>query len=246
MTYRDGDPRFEIIRPEDTMPTAYRGPAEGNDFAWVKPTWLDRLRGRSMVKSLVVLNDGLRLATEYNQQAAVYEQSRQAIIHARNQEQLLPLKLEQERSEYELVLVRSQCAIQDELERRKRVHLEHKRAIIEQKGARQTAKARIKQNKRARRAAREADRRRPFAETPPPAQFVDDGPEAFQRHFKTMQEAKRNLSEGERRIRAIYARAAAERRQLTEEELLEVDAIADAAQAAEDEVRRSGASDLGR
>jgi hypothetical protein len=59
-----------------------------------------------------------------------------------------------------------------------------------------------------------------------------------------MQEAKANLSEGERRIQAIYARAAAERRHLSDEELMEVDAIADAANAASAEVRRAAASDL--
>ena len=55
-------------------------------------------------------------------------------------------------------------------------------------------------------------------------------------------EVRRNRSEADARISAIYTRAAAERRQLTAQELDEVAALTSAAAAAEDSVRRGRAS----
>jgi hypothetical protein len=73
---------------------------------------------------------------------------------------------------------------------------------------------------------------------------ADNTPDAFRRHYAMGLEVHRNRGEADRRIEEIYMRAAAERRPLTDGEIEQVDQIADAASGAEDEVRRSSASDL--
>jgi hypothetical protein len=79
---------------------------------------------------------------------------------------------------------------------------------------------------------------------PKPAAPADNTPDAFRRHYAMGLEVHRNRGEADRRIEEIYMRAAAERRPLTDGEIEQVDQIADAASGAEDEVRRSSASDL--
>jgi len=246
MTFKDGDPRFSLARPGERMPGEYTGPAQGGDFSWVRTSWFDRLRGRQVTRAVAELTEGLKEATGYNYQAAAYEHSKQVHALARREEELLPLKHEQRRANLELGIVETQCAISEVLEKRERAQAEHRRVMIEQKGQKQAAKARNKNHKRARREARQAAREARYAmrDRPAAARPADTGPEAFNRHYRTMEEAKRNTLEGERRIQAIYAAAAAQRRHLTDDEMLEVDAINDAAQAARDEVRRTGASDF--
>ena len=73
---------------------------------------------------------------------------------------------------------------------------------------------------------------------------ADPTPKAFAEHIKTAEEVRQTRSEAQRRIEEIYLRAAAERRPLTDTEVEQVDAIADAESAAQAEVRRGGASDL--
>ena len=73
---------------------------------------------------------------------------------------------------------------------------------------------------------------------------ADTTPEPFRRHYEASREVLRNRSEAQRRIDEIYLRAALERRPLNDDEIADVDAIADADGAAQDEVRRSAASDL--
>lgn len=244
--YRDGDDGYDIIGPGERLPGEYTGPAERGDFGWVKPTWLERFRGKRKGDTLAILNENLGLATNYNNQAAAYIRSQQAIVHARNQERLLPLKIEEEQSAAQLRIVRNHGAISDELERRERAQREHKRRMTELKGAAKAAKSRNKQARRARRRARDAERRRDYDQSPPPPSSRPNGggAAAFHRHYRTMEEVKANLSEGERRLHEIYGRAAAQRRNLTDDELMEVDAITDAMRAAKDEVIRTGASDL--
>jgi hypothetical protein len=242
-TYRDGDSRFEIMRPGELRPTAYQGPTEGRDYAWVRPGIIDRWMNRRRGKSLAVNYENLRLATNYNIQTAEYVKSEQAIVHARNQERLLPLKYEAEETDWQLKIIQTEATMSDELERRERAQQEHKRRMAELKGERKATKSRNKQARRARRRARDAERRRStYDQGPPPP--TSGGAEAFQRHYQTHQHAAASLSEGRRRRREIYARAEAERRNLTEDEMLEVDAIDDAAEAGADEMRRTGASDL--
>jgi hypothetical protein len=156
---------------------------------------------------------------------------------------LLPLKFEHEQSALQLSIVQTHGAMRDELERRERARLEHKRQITELKGANKAAKSRNKQAKRARRRARDAERHRGYDQSPPPRPN-GGGAAAFHRHYRTMEEVRANLSEGERRLQEIYGRAAARRRNLTDDEMMEVDAIKDAMRAAKDEVIRTGASDL--
>jgi hypothetical protein len=71
-----------------------------------------------------------------------------------------------------------------------------------------------------------------------------DAPEAFHRHYAANEEALRSRSEAQRRIDEIFLRAAAERRPLTDDEIQEVDAIADADRTSQAEIRRGAASDL--
>lgn len=234
--YRDGDRGYDIIRPGERMPGEYVGPAEGGDFGWLRPSPWERFRNRGKGKSLKILNDNLGLATDYNRKTAEHIRSKHDIAHAQNEGQLLPLKFEQEQSQIQLGILRNHGAMADELERRERARQEHKLKMIQLKGGRKSAKARNKQEQRARRRGRQ-----PIDHQPEPP---TSGPAAFNRHYRTVQEANMNRWEGERRIQEIYGRAAAAKRQLTPEELEEVDAIDDAARAAADEVRRTGASDL--
>src|SRR5439155_14014617 len=94
------------------------------------------------------------------------------------------------------------------------------------------AKRRIKEAKRA------LKQKGKSAEAP----AAKNGPEEFHRAYATEQRVRANLSEGETRIASIYQRAQAERRNLTPEEIEEIDAIADSASAAESDVRRRAAS----
>jgi hypothetical protein len=82
--------------------------------------------------------------------------------------------------------------------------------------------------------------RRKRAETAP----ADNTPEEFRRAWATEERVRVNRSEAEIRIDAIYARARAEVRDLTQDEIEEVDALVNTADAAEDTIRRGAASDL--
>src|SRR5947207_9398690 len=93
-TYRDGDGEYTIIRPGEQVPGPYTGPAERDDFAWMKSTWLEQFRGKQKGKSLEILNKNLRLGTDYNNGTAGYIRSQHAIVEARNEGRLLPLKHE--------------------------------------------------------------------------------------------------------------------------------------------------------
>src|SRR6266536_2678333 len=73
--YQDGDPGFSLMRPGDFLPSEH-GPATGGDFSWVKGTWFERMRGRSIARSIAELKDGLELSTEYQQAAKAYDESR--------------------------------------------------------------------------------------------------------------------------------------------------------------------------
>jgi hypothetical protein len=74
---------------------------------------------------------------------------------------------------------------------------------------------------------------------------TDNTPEEFRRNWRTERRVRANRSEAELRIDAIYTQARAERRNLTPEEIEEVDALADAGEAAEADVGRRAASALG-
>ena len=233
--YRDGDDGYDIIRPGERMPTEYTGPAERGDFAWVRPTLPARWRGVRIGKTLKILNDNLGQEIQYNEQTAAFVRTKHAIVEAHDEERLLPLKFEQKQATLQLSIVKTLGAIKDEMERGERERLEHKRQMAE-------LKSRDKQAKRARRRARDAERRRSFDQPQRPP--TGGGAAAFHRHYRTMEEVRANLSEGESRLQEIYGRAAARRRNLTDDEMMEVDAIQDAMRAAKDEVIRTGASDL--
>jgi hypothetical protein len=74
--------------------------------------------------------------------------------------------------------------------------------------------------------------------------LADATPEAFRRHHAMAQEILRSRSAAQAKIDDIYLRAAAERRPLSDDEIEQVDALANADAGAEAEVRRGGASDL--
>jgi|GEM_PF-6786465 len=73
---------------------------------------------------------------------------------------------------------------------------------------------------------------------------ADATPEAFRRHHAMAREVLRNRSAAQVQIDDIYLRAAAERRPLRDDEIEQVDALANADAGAEAEVRRGAASDL--
>lgn len=73
---------------------------------------------------------------------------------------------------------------------------------------------------------------------------ADATPEAFRRHHAMAAEILRSRSAAQAKIDDIYLRAATERRPLTDDEIEQVDALANADAGAEDEMRRGAASDL--
>jgi hypothetical protein len=72
----------------------------------------------------------------------------------------------------------------------------------------------------------------------------DATPEAFRRHHAMAKEILRTRSAAQAAIDDIYLRAAAERRPLTDDEIEQIDALANADTGAEADVRRGAASDL--
>jgi len=232
--------RVTVFPPGSNLPAQQPSPADGDDFDWVQSGFLARRRGHALARTIDELAGGLEIAAKYNIAAKAYEESRQALAHARDQASLLPLKLEVQRERLNAEILQGQAHFNRVLQAHRQAAevaaADHEIDMLRREEERRRLKLCIAKLKLEKEGLRPA--------SGPTAPAWGDGPEAFQRHFKTMQEAKRNVTEGQRRIETIYARAAAERRQLTDDELLEVDAIADAAQAAEDEVRRGGASDL--
>lgn len=237
--YKDGDSGFSILRPGEGVP-APTGPAEGGDFGWVKTGPLDRWRGARVARSIEGLTRGLKTTTGYNVAATKYEESRQALALVRERGDLLPLQKAQDRERLETEIVQGRLAadamVQEHQQAMALAAKDHEIELLNRKAEKLQAKARVKEAKRA---LKEAGKKKA-----PQAAAGSEGPAEFERHYQTAQKAKGNLSEGKRRVREIYAAAADERRQLTDEEMMEVDAINDAARAAADEVRRGAASDL--
>jgi hypothetical protein len=237
--YKDGDPGFSILRPGETVPAARGGPADGGDFGWIRTGILDRMRNRRLARALEEHTAGLKLTTEYTHQAARYEEARQALALARERASLLPLATERDRERLKHELVAAQLELEALLQERQRAveiaDADHKIALIARKAEKLEAKARVKEAKRALKQA---------GKKPKGQSAADDMPEEFRRHWQTEQDVHRNRSESDARIAAIYDRARAERRNLSAEEIEEVDALANAADGAESEVRRRAASDF--
>ncbi len=235
--YQDGDPGFSLMRPGDFLPSEH-GPATGGDFSWVKGTWFERMRGRSIARSIAELKDGLELSTEYQQAAKAYEESRQALALAREQAAFSPMKLEQEKQRLQAQLLGIQGELEAIVYRRQLAQADHGIAMLEREEQRLAAKLRIKKQKLKR---RELKAQRKKQVTPLDDAPTDDPPEAFRRFWSTEEEVRTNRSFADDRVGAIYRRAAAERRQLTDNELEEIDALTNAASGAESEIRRRAA-----
>jgi hypothetical protein len=76
------------------------------------------------------------------------------------------------------------------------------------------------------------------------APLADDMPEALRRPMETAREVKRSTKYAEDQAQRIRDRAARENRELTVEEIEELDVLEDAARVAEDSIRRGFASDI--
>jgi hypothetical protein len=238
--YQDGDAEFSLIRPGDSLPSEH-GPVTSRDFHWVKGSLLERLRGRSVARSIEELKGGLELAAQYQHAAKAYEESRQALALAREQAAFLPIKLEQERQRLTAQLLAVQGELEEIVRRRELAQADHEILLLEREEQRLAMKLRIKKMKLKRRDMKaERQQRQPTAADRP----TEDAPEAFGRYWATEQEVRRNRSAADERVEAIYRRAAAERRQLSDDELEEVDALTNAASGAEGEIRRRAAGDL--
>jgi hypothetical protein len=73
---------------------------------------------------------------------------------------------------------------------------------------------------------------------------LDDMPEHLRRHYATQREVNRTYADARHRAQAIRDLAAAQGRDSTSDEMEAIDALEDAAAAAEDSIRRGDASDL--
>lgn len=244
-TYRDGDPKFSVLRPGDhNLPVGAGrgGPVGGfataDDFGWVRPSIVTRFQEWRRVGAVRRYTGGLETAARYNRAAADYVRARGELVYAAQQAALVPLKIERDRQQIEAEIVQGRVAfdamLQSAQSAAEQSAAEHQIAMEQLEERRLRAKAKRKEAKRALKGARR---------DPEPAP-QGDGPEAFRRHWATEQEVRRNRSAAEARIAQIYERARAERRTLSPEEVEAVDALADSAEAAEADVRRRAAGGL--
>jgi hypothetical protein len=204
----------------------------------VQPGPVGRWRGRRFAKAVKEQAAGVVIATEYYTQAAAFERARQGLVLAHQEAALLPLKLETQRQQLQGQLLQGQVHLDAMLQERQQAAelaaAEHQIELLNRKSEKLEAKARIKNAKRALKDAGKKKREAP----------VDDTPEEFRRHWQTEQRVRENRSEAQRRVAEIYDTARRERRNLSPDEIEEMDALADAAEAAEADVRRRAASGL--
>ena len=236
-THRPGDPTYELLPPGSDVhskpATALSVSALALDFAGISTSFSSRWHGRRLARRIEELTEGQRISAEYAVSATANEQAKQGLELAQRQAALIPLKIERERQQLQGQLLEGQVVLSAILQRHQNeaelAAADHELALLERRERKLTLKARIKAKKR--------ELRGPKDEQP-----ADDGTtDAFRRHYKTETRVRANRSEADVRIAAIYARAQAERRNLSDDEIEEVDALTDAAEAAEADVRRGAA-----
>lgn len=231
MGYPD-DGRVTIIPPGANLPSAEQG------FDWVDTSWRARRRGRALARTIEGHTGGLRISRTYTEAATAYERACQDLEYARQQRALLPLKVERDRQHLHADILQGQSALNRMLQEAEQAAeisaADHQIAMIERKERKLAAKTRLKARKRDAKGMERAA----------PAPSTSNTPEEFTRAWATEERVRRNRSEADRLIDAIYDRARAERRNLTADEVEEIDALQDSAAAAESEVRRRSASGL--
>lgn len=233
MSNFDDDDRVTIYPPGAPLPT--EAGRQGREFTSVDTSWRVRRRGRALARTIQGLTGGLKITAEHTDAETALEKSRQELERVRGETALLPLQLERQRHELHRHLLTEQLRIEEMLAQHHRstelAQADHELALAARKEEKLAAKLRRKRLK--------LDLERLSERHEPPAE--DDTPPEFRRHWKTEQRARANRSEAEQRIMAIYERARVERRGLSADEIEEVDALADAAEAAEADVRRRAA-----
>ncbi|MGH7089532.1 MAG: hypothetical protein ACREFQ_11595 [Stellaceae bacterium] len=173
------------------------GPAEGNDFNFVKTGILARWKGRSLARNIEALAEGLRMGADYNDAATRYEESRQALALSRERSALLPQKIALEHQQLKAVILEGQLHLEEMLAARQRAaelaEDDHKIERLNRKAVKLQAKARVKEAKRA---LKEAGKKRPEA-------APGDMPAEFRRSWATEQRARVNRAAGHERIAQI-------------------------------------------
>ena len=211
----------------------------GSPGAHWADTFGGRWRARGRAVGLSIMQDVAERATRLNEAATELEKSNQALQLERGRSALVPVAVEREitkaKSDAEAAMDERLDEGARRFERRQRESATSELALLNAERDELQIQVEIKRLKE------ELHGKPP---EPAPTEPRDDAAEVFARHIRTEETVKRSRSAADKRIDAIYARAAAERRQLTDDEIEEVDALGDAAKAAESELRRSAASDL--
>jgi hypothetical protein len=154
---------------------------------------------------------------------------------------LLPLKIEAQRQQLHGEILQGQmhmdAVLREHQHAAELAEIEHKTARRHAKADKLEAEIRIKELERALKAAGKKKKKK---EEPP----VDNRPEEFKRAWAMEERVRQNRSAADEQMDAIFEKARRERRNLTADEVEQIDMLRDSANAAESEVRRRAAGPL--
>ncbi len=224
-----------------------------DDLHWIDPSRATRLHNRQVSNALGEAIKQQEIATKFLQAATQHEHQRVAFREAQERALLIPHRIETEIIELQK---RQRHAMHDaevaaeELHDRQRKS-DRRRQLEEKDHEIAMLKREVQIQKLDGMLVKPAPARQPAEEPKPEPEpvviepaFQDLTPEALRRHLAEEDEVRANRAEADRRVYAIYNRAATEGRDITDDEQDEVDNIKEALARAEAEIRQGGASDL--
>lgn len=231
-------------------PTAI-GDRPAGDFGWVDPSWETRHHNRKVAYALGELTKQLQTGTGYLQEATRYEHQRLALHETQQRGRLVHHKLDIELSELQKRQARAardaEAAAEEYCNRQQQAGRQedlagqdHRIAILQRSIEIKRLEGILSEPTAAPKPKRKPKPEPPAAEPAP----EDRTPDALRRHLAEEDEVRDNRAEADRRVNAICDRAAAEGRDITEDERDEIDAVQEALARAETEIRQGGASDL--
>jgi len=220
------------------------------DLAWVDPSWETRRHNRQVAAALVELTYQQQTATALLAAVTHHEQQRVALQQVQERARLARHKTETEISELQKrqararhdaeMVAQGKCRKQQEGERQRALaEQDHRIALLRREIEIKRLDAILAEPMATPKPKRKSKPEPPAAE---PAK--DQTPDALRRHLAAQHEVKLNRAEATRRIKIIHDRAAAEGRDIADDEQDEIDAIHEALAQAEAEIRQSSASDL--
>jgi hypothetical protein len=221
------------------------------DLGWIDPSWATRQYNRQVAKALVEMTTQRRTATGLLHATTQYEQQRVALREVQERARVIPYKIDleisevqkrQERARHDAEMAaQEKCRKQHEAERRQELaEQDHLIAMLKRKAEIARLEGILSEPTAAPKPKRKSKPEAPAVEPAP----EDQVPDVLRRHLAEQDEVKVNRAEAARRVTAIHERAAADGRDITDDEQDEIDAIQEALARAEAEIRQGGASDL--